>query len=108
MITLRKIKNMKTIMSASGLFGLDKNDFLKGLIVAVLGGVLGILQKSIEAGVLTFDLKAIGHTALIAGIAYLIKNFATDNKTVIPTSTASLDVAGPGLPPGPGSGALPE
>lgn len=91
---------MKTITSASGIFGLDKNDFLKGLLVALLGAVLGVLQTSIAAGTLTFDLKSIGHAALIAGVAYLIKNFATDNTVKVQPTTAKLD--GPGLPPGPG------
>jgi len=63
----------------SKLFSLSSEDFLKGLIVAIIGSVLTIIQTSLQAGDLKFDWKAILTTALLAGISYLTKNFFTNS-----------------------------
>jgi hypothetical protein len=63
----------------SKLFSLNVKDFLKGLVVSVIGAVLGLIQPSIEAGNLVFDWKKIGTLALGAGISYLIKQFITNS-----------------------------
>ena len=60
-------------------FSLNWNDFLKGLIVAVIMPVLAIVQNSIAEGELTFNWRLIGLTAIGGLVAYLIKNFLTDN-----------------------------
>jgi len=60
-------------------FTLNWNDFLKGLIVAVIMPVLTIIQNSISEGELTFNWRLIGLTAVGALVAYLIKNFLSDN-----------------------------
>lgn len=67
-------------MKKTGLFSLGFNDFIKGLIVAILGAVVGIIKGSVDAGSLKFDWKAIGAAALIAALAYLAKNLLTNSK----------------------------
>jgi hypothetical protein len=64
----------------SGLWKLQLQDFVKGLIVAMIGAIVAIVQVSIEAGSLEFDFKAMGKVALLTGVSYLIKNFLTNNK----------------------------
>ena len=67
-------------MKDSGLFKLQISDFVKGLLMAILGAVAAIISSTIDAGSLTFDWKAIAHTALLAGAAYIVKNFLTNSK----------------------------
>lgn len=62
-------------------FSLSKSDFLRGLLMAVLGGIVGLIQGMIETG--EFDLKKIWHAALIAALAYLTKNFLDKPKVVV-------------------------
>lgn len=67
----------------SELFKLDKKDFIRGLIVATLTGVLTAVLKVLENKGLMIswdDLQAVLSSALIAGIGYLIKNFITDSE----------------------------
>lgn len=67
-------------MKDSGFLKLQWQDFAKGLIIAVLGAVIAIVQTSIEAGNLHFDWAAMGKTALLTGIAYIVKNLFTNNE----------------------------
>jgi hypothetical protein len=48
--------------------------------MAVLTPIVYTIQTSLEAGSLVFNWKAIVLAALAGGLAYLIKNFFTDNK----------------------------
>ncbi len=52
------------------------NTFLKGLGLAVIVPVLYTIAKSLEAGSLTFDWKAIGIVAAAAFVGYIIKSLA--------------------------------
>lgn len=67
-------------MKTSGIFKLVTKDWLKGLIVAILGAIFAVIQPLISTGTLTFDWKYIGTVALGAGLAYITKNFLTNNK----------------------------
>jgi len=64
-------------------FSINVNDFLKGLIVAVVSPVFTVLIDSLNQGTLNFNWKAIGITALSALLAYLTKNFFSPTTTVI-------------------------
>lgn len=64
----------------SSFFNLGANDFIKGLLIAVLGAAAQIVSDTINSGSLDFDWAAIGKTALLAGIAYLTKNLLTNSK----------------------------
>lgn len=70
-------------MKSAGIFKLNLLDFIKGFVVAILGAVVGLVQTSISAGDFHLDWKAMGTAALISGIAYLTKNFFTNNKDQI-------------------------
>lgn len=59
-------------------FSLNTKDFIKGLLVSVLTAILVVVQSTLDAGALTFDWKDIGMAAVGAAIAYLSKNFFTD------------------------------
>lgn len=71
---------MQTITSK--LYSLDKNDLLKGLLMAVVTPCLVIIQSSIDSGTLTLDWKNIGMAAVGGGVAYLLKNFFTPSQVV--------------------------
>lgn len=79
-------------MKTSPLFTINLRDIAKGLIVAVAGAVITVIQSSVNAGNLKFNWHAIGVTALSAGIGYLVKNFLTAEKLIkqVPPSTQSL------------------
>lgn len=60
---------------------LGTSDLYKGVIVAVLAVVLGALQQAVTAHGLdfaTYDWGSIFQLAITAGVAYLGKNFATN------------------------------
>lgn len=66
----------------SKLYSLDKNDLLKGLLMAVVTPCLVIIQSSLDSGTLTLDWKNIGMAAVGGGVAYLLKNFFTASQVV--------------------------
>lgn len=71
-------------MKTSSLFSLNLADLGRGLVVAIGGAVVTLIQNSLASGSLTFDWKAIGGVALAAGLSYLGKNFFTPAKLVTP------------------------
>ena len=67
----------------SKLFTLTSNDYAKGLVVAVLAAVLTWLAQVVGApgfDFATFSYAEIVRVALVAALAYLGKNFSTDNQ----------------------------
>ena len=73
---------MATI-TTSNQFTVNAKDILKGLLVAVITPVFTIIMGSLNAGSLTFDWKAIGITAMAAGLAYIIKNFFAPPEIIV-------------------------
>ena len=68
-------------MDSSKLFQLNINDFGKGLLVAVLVAVLQVILQSLQdCGIVCINWVNVGNIALTAGIAYLLKNLATNSK----------------------------
>lgn len=63
--------------TGSDLWKLTIGDFIRGLIVAVISGVLTLFLVVLQTGG-KVDLKTIGTVALTALIAYLLKNLGTD------------------------------
>lgn len=55
-------------------------DLAKGLVVAIIAPALVVIQSVWSTGVLTLDYKQLLSVGLAGGLAYLIKNFFTDNK----------------------------
>lgn len=70
-------------VSTSQRFTLNLRDVLKGLLVAVITPVFTIILSSLQAGSIVFDWKAIGITALTAGLAYIMKNFLSPAEIVL-------------------------
>jgi len=64
-------------MKESNFLSLNWLDFGKGILIAVLTPIFVVVQQSIEAGTLTFDLKSIAIAGIGGGLAYLTKNFFT-------------------------------
>ncbi len=63
-------------------YTLKTRDFLKGALMAILVPTVYIIQTSLDAGVLTFNWKQIAIAAVSGLLAYLIKNFFTDDVKV--------------------------
>ena len=76
----------------SGLLKLNAADFLKGLIVAVVGAGLTSIQQVISTSgtQYTINWRLVGGVALAAAVSYLIKNLGTsdDGKVLGITATA--------------------
>ena len=62
-------------------FSLNKQDFFKGLIMAVLISAVTVIQQSLESGTLVFNWTAILIASLSGALAYLVKNFFTTDST---------------------------
>jgi hypothetical protein len=64
----------------SDLFSINWRDLGKGFITALITAALASISMAIEAGSLPTltQLKTAGLAGLVAGIAYLIKNFLTN------------------------------
>ena len=58
---------------------LNQNDLIKGLLMAVIGAILPVIQDSITNGNLTFDQPAIGKMALSVAVAYISKQLLTNS-----------------------------
>jgi len=63
----------------SPFLNLNSQDFIKGLVVAVLSAVITIIYNTVQAGSLTFDWKAIGTVALTSALGYIMKNLFTNS-----------------------------
>jgi len=65
----------------SSFFSLDEKDFIKGLIMAVLGSIVGYANSAFQTGLLfPIDWAQVGGVAGSAFTAYLLKNLFTDHK----------------------------
>lgn len=61
----------------SQLWNLQTQDFVKGLVVAVLVAVLTLIMQFLTNNA-TIVWSQVGSAALVAGCSYLLKNLATD------------------------------
>lgn len=60
-------------------FSINWNDFLKGLLISVLAPVLIILYNTVSTGSFDIDWKQVLTAGASAGLAYIIKNFFTND-----------------------------
>jgi hypothetical protein len=59
----------------------SKNDFVKGLLMAVIGAVISFLYQLVSQGGNIFNfttLQQMGSASLLAALAYLSKNLLSD------------------------------
>jgi len=61
----------------SQLWKLTKNDYLKGLVVAIIAAVLTVILQTLQNSQ-QIDWNQVLTTGLIAGLGYILKNLATD------------------------------
>ena len=81
---------MKAVFS--GLFDLNRYDFLKSLIMTVLGAVYGVIAGSIKAGNFTFNWDEIWKTALAAFVIYIGKQFFTPAPDTVVVDRSKTDI----------------
>ena len=93
--TKNKIKDkskktkVKYMNKKSKFFSLSFQDFAKGSIVAILTGLMTFLSGELQSDV-TFTFKQVLLSAVIALLAYLIKNlFTNSNDTVLKSEPKS-------------------
>ena len=58
---------------------LNIRDFLRGIVMAALVPAFVIIQQSFAAGDLIFNWSSIGKAAIAGLLAYLTKNYFTDD-----------------------------
>jgi hypothetical protein len=63
----------------SSIFTLNTNDFIKGLIIAVLTSVVTIVYQTVSTGSLAIDWKDIATVALSSALGYIMKNLLTNS-----------------------------
>jgi hypothetical protein len=63
----------------SGIFRLNSNDLIKGVVMAVIGAVVTYLSSP-TVDLASVDWGYVVKTALIVAISYLAKNFVTDSE----------------------------
>lgn len=81
-------------MKKSTFLSLNIQDFLKGLIMTIGGGIAAIVLPSIQDGIFVFNWTIIWHTAVATGLTYIAKNlFSPAPKKVIidPEKTSVID-----------------
>lgn len=64
----------------SEIYQLNSADFIKGLITAVFGAVIGIVMPILQSGDWVFDWTLILKSAITAAVAYLFKNLLTNSE----------------------------
>ena len=67
----------------SKLFSLNQGDLLRGIVVAVLSGVLTLLLELLKNKGLVLnleDLSTIINVAISSGLGYILKNLLTDEE----------------------------
>lgn len=77
---------MKKIIG-DGFMQLKSNDLIKGFVMAILSVLVTYAGQALDTGSFPTDSHTWileGKIAIGAGIAYLIKNFFTDNKKLAP------------------------
>lgn len=83
----------QTEIITSKQFALDwKNDGVKAFILAVIAPVLLAIKDSLDAGNLDLNWKALGTTAVLTAIGYLIKNFFTTSSVQIKVTPETAEL----------------
>ena len=59
------------------IYSLGLNDAVKGLVMAVLAGVVTFIYGSLGTGI---DWNEVLQVAISSGLAYIIKNYLTDSE----------------------------
>lgn len=63
----------------SKILRLDFEDFLKGLLVAILTSIFAVIGESLNNGYFSFEWPIILNAGIVGGLAYLSKNLLSNN-----------------------------
>lgn len=66
----------------SPLYSINWNDIIKGIVMAVIGGIVSVISNDLTNGIFVFSLISLWHGAMVGGIAYITKNFFTAEQPV--------------------------
>lgn len=67
-------------MILSKFLSLNKRDYIKGLVVAVMSSVSAFIATSIGSGGVEVNVKVVGWCALSSALGYIGKNLVTNSK----------------------------
>ena len=79
-------------MTNSTFLNLNKHDFLKGLIVAVITAILTVVYNMLQNGQ-SIDWQLVGTTGATAMIGYLLKNLSSNSDGAIAKKEIKKDVS---------------
>lgn len=74
------------VTASSNRWTLNTWDLIQGLVMAILTPVIVVIQQSLDLGILTFDVKAIGMAAIAGALAYMLKKLPQSGKILIEKS----------------------
>ena len=94
MKTIKKLElkggNDIAVTASSNRWKLNERDLIQGLIMAIITPVIVVIQQSLDLGILTFDVKAIGMAAIAGALAYMLRKLPQSGKILIEKSAVEV------------------
>jgi len=94
---MKKIKTLElkggkdiAVTSSSSRWKLNTRDLIQGLLMAIITPVIVVIQQSLDLGILTFDVKAIGMAAIAGALAYIVRKLPQSGKILIEKSAVEV------------------
>jgi len=94
---MKKIKTLElkggkdiAVTASSNRWKLNERDLIQGLIMAIITPVIVVIQQSLDLGILTFDVKAIGMAAIAGALAYMLRKLPQSGKILIEKSAVEV------------------
>ena len=94
---MKKIKTLElkggkdiAVTSSSSRWKLNTRDLIQGLLMAIITPVIVVIQQSLDLGILTFDIKAIGMAAVAGALAYMVRKLPQSGKILIEKSAVEV------------------
>jgi len=78
------------VTASSNRWKLNERDLIQGLIMAIITPVIVVIQQSLDLGILTFDVKAIGMAAIAGALAYMLRKLPQSGKILIEKSAVEV------------------
>ena len=94
---MKKIKTLElkggkdiAVTASSSRWKLNTRDLIQGLLMAIITPVIVVIQQSLDLGILTFDVKAIGMAAIAGALAYIVRKLPQSGKILIEKSAVEV------------------
>jgi len=94
---MKKIKTLElkggkdiAVTASSNRWTLNTRDLIQGLLMAIITPVIVVIQQSLDLGILTFDVKAIGMAAIAGALAYMLRKLPQSGKILIEKSAVQV------------------